>query len=76
MSIGAEELSLLREKKNRFAEDEPTLCKSGACENDRCLFFGCTCGKSCTCNISKEVNCEECEDAKKKKKKNEEISNR
>jgi len=57
-----EQARVLLEKKKAHAasKGEP----DNACQNLKCRCVECTCGAACTCNISPEVNCDECKDFK------------
>lgn len=59
-----EQAAALLAKKTSFAESQGK--GDDVCANLKCRCAECTCGAGCTCNISPEVNCDECKDFKTK----------
>lgn len=61
--LSEEQAAGLLAKKKTWSEENG---KAGdACQNLKCRCVECTCGAACTCNISPEVNCDECATFKK-----------
>lgn len=62
--LSEEQAAALLAKKKAHAESQGK--RDDACQNLKCRCVECSCGAACTCNVSPDVNCDECKEFKGK----------